>query len=86
MAVQHVCDRCGKVIRDFETNKNTILIFDKNVEPNITISHCGVGYMNKVKYAELCEDCQNILHAMCKTFMEGSATIMIEHTNKCEVF
>ena len=41
MAIQHVCDRCGKTIDRFETNKNTILIFDKNVEPNLTISHCG---------------------------------------------
>ena len=72
MAVQHVCDRCGKVIRDFETDKHIVLVFDKNIEPNMIISRCGVGYMNKAKYADLCENCQDDLHTVMEAFMNSN--------------
>lgn len=72
MAVQHVCDRCGKVIRDFETDKHIVLVFDKNIEPNTIISRCGVGYMNKAKYADLCKNCQDDLHTVMEAFMNSN--------------
>lgn len=68
MARQYVCDRCGKIIRDFTTRENVIWIFDKN-------EHTSHTSTTKGKYIDLCEDCQNVLQSFCRVFMKESKSL-----------
>lgn len=70
MATKHTCDRCGKIINNFDVCKHNVMIFTKTGEHVLNISPHGMQYMDKSKYADLCENCQDDLHTVMEAFMD----------------
>lgn len=69
MAILHVCDRCGAVIPNYNTEEHCISIFDKNYKPEAFLHKCGIIYNNKCKPICLCEKCQEDLEYTMYLFM-----------------
>ena len=72
MATKHTCDRCGKIINNFDLCKHNVMIFTKTGEHVLNISPHGMQYMDKSKYADLCENCQDDLHTVMEAFMNSN--------------
>ena len=65
MANQHVCDRCGKVIKDYDIEKHKVSIFNPEYKISGLLYQSGLIINIKCESVDLCEKCQeDLAHTM----------------------
>ena len=63
------CDRCHKVIEDYQSNKNHILIYNKHTTEPVLFQYEGSVPMEDM---DLCDKCMEDYVMMMKLFVEQS--------------
>ena len=80
------CDRCGKIITEYDYLKHHIPFFNERAEQSINLSDYGITPLHKCTMVDLCADCQGALHEICKSFMENDDPIVIHLEHLDEIF
>ena len=70
------CDRCKKIIENYDIAEHDINIFDKCVKPDTLICHSGLVLNNKCKTVVLCDECQDELDFIMAKFMSRKKIII----------
>ena len=63
------CDRCKKIIEDYDAENHCVSIFDKYAEQNGLLHNAGIIINNKCKPVALCNECQDELDFIMAKFM-----------------